>query len=161
MRRRTRCAPDGESHLHPTATLERLGQMLKREVVNHYHCIARRKRRRGVLHVQNIDRPPSQLCRERQRNANERRVRQCFPDGDVGPTMRVTIDRLLLRYIKRVTIVSINFRERLDQIGGVSLISTQPGSDRVCVKPDMQPASASSVSTDYTDCYKPICVICG
>src|SRR5690349_5448743 len=71
--------------------------------------------------------------------------------------MRVAVDRFLLRYVKRVAILSINFRQRLDEIAGVRFIPTQAGSDRVCVKPDMQPQLASSVSTDYTDSIINLC----
>ncbi len=118
-----------ESHLHPTATLERLGNMLEREIVNHHDRIAGRKRRCGVLNVQNINRSTTKLGREREGDSDERRVRQCFPDRHIGPATRVAIDRLLPRYIKGVAIVSINFRQCFDQITGVRLVPTQPGSD--------------------------------
>src|ERR1051326_9375489 len=154
MRSGTRRAPHAESHLHPTPTLERLRQMLKREIVNHHHRIARRERRGGVLNVQNIDRSPSQLRRQRQRNSNERSMRQRFPDRNVGPTMCVAIDSFLLRYIKGVAILRIHFRKRFDEMAGVRFIPAQACSDRVCVKPDMQRQLASSESTDYTDSIK-------
>ena len=96
------------------------------------------QRRRGVLHVQNVDRPPAQFCSERQRDAHQRSVRQRLFDFEVRPAIGEALDGFRFGDVKSVAVCSIDFGEGFDQIGRVSFVAAQFGSDGMSIDSDVQ-----------------------
>jgi hypothetical protein len=54
-------------------------------------------------------------------------------DFYVWPTVRESLDCFALGNVQRVAVCRIYFSERLNQIGNVTLVSGQTGTNRVCI----------------------------
>ena len=94
--------------------------------------------RRGELDVQEVNRAATQFDGERERDANEGRVRQSPAHGDMRPAPRETLDRRPLRDIERIAIHRTERGQCFDQIRDVSLVAGQTSADRVGVNRDVQ-----------------------
>src|SRR6266566_3225478 len=115
--------------------------MLERQIVNRRHHRTWRKRWRGELHVQYIDRTPAQLGRQRQRNPHQRRVRERLSYFEIGPAIREPIDGGRFGYVERVEIGLIDLGQTFDQVDRVTFVAGQLRSDRVRVDCDVQDRS--------------------
>src|SRR5947207_15237257 len=89
--------------------------MLERQIVNRRHHRTWRKRWRGELHVQYIDRMPAKLGRQRQRNPHQRRVRERLFYFEIGPAIREPIDGGRFGYVERVELGLIDLVKNVDQ----------------------------------------------
>src|SRR2546421_12580846 len=115
--------------------------MLERQIVNRRHHRTWRKRWRGELHVQYIDRMPAQLGRQRQRNPHQRRVRERLSYFEIGPAIREPIDGGRFGYGERVEIALIDLGQTFDQVDRVTFVAGQLRSDRMRVDCDVQDRS--------------------
>src|SRR5712691_3672831 len=115
--------------------------MLERQIVNRRHHGTWRKRWRGELHVQYVDRMPAQLGRQRQRNPHQWRVRERLSYFEIGPAIREPIDGGRFGYVERVEIGLIDLGQTFDQVDRVTFVAGQLRSDRVRVDCDVQDRS--------------------
>src|SRR5688572_8487985 len=116
------------AQLQTAATLEGLGKMLERKIMNTYHHGTRRHRRPGELHVQDVNWVSSELRAECEWNSNQRRMRKGRADSEVGPTVLKSFNCFFSGDVQRVEIDVIYFGEGFDQITGVGFISRKSGS---------------------------------
>jgi hypothetical protein len=123
--------------LHPAAPVEGFGQVLERKVVNSSNYGTRRKGRGSVLDVQDIDRMAAQLAGKRQRDADQRRMRQGLLDLEVRPTLIKPLNGGPFGDVQSVKIGLIDLGEGLDQVDGVTFIAAEFGPDGVRIDCDV------------------------
>jgi hypothetical protein len=111
--------------------------VLERQVVNSSNYGTRRKRRGSVLDVQDIDRMAAQLAGKRQRDADQRRMRQGLLDLEVRPTLIKPLNSGPFGDVQSVKIGLIDLGEGLDQVDGVTFIAAEFGPDGVRIDCDV------------------------
>jgi hypothetical protein len=97
----------------------------------------RREGRSSVLDVQDIDRMAPQLAGQRQRDANQRGMRQRLLNPEVRPTLIKPLDRGAFGDVQSVKIGLIDLGEGLDQVDGVTFIAAEFSSDGMRIDCDM------------------------
>ena len=85
----------------------------------------------------------SEFGAERERNANQRRVWQGGPDGEVGPALAEPFDRCPPRNEQRVLVDGIDLGESFDEISRVALVAAESSPNRVGVNCYSQVACGS------------------
>ena len=88
------------------------------------------------MDVQHIHRMASQLARKRQRDADERSVRQCLLDGEVRPAIIKSLDCRPFGYKESVMVGLIDSGQSLDQVDSVTFIAAQLRSDGMSIDCD-------------------------
>src|SRR5712691_3246483 len=115
--------------------------MLERQIVNCRYYRTGRKRWRGELDMQHVDRMPAQLCRQSQGNPHQRSVRERLSYFEIGPAISEPIDGCRFGYVEGVEIGLIDLGQSFDQIDRVTFVAGQLRSDRVRVDCDVQDRS--------------------
>ena len=97
--------------------------MFKRKIVNAHNNGTWRKRRRRKLDMQNVNRMFTKLGSQRERNSNQGRMRKSSTDLEIRPSLMETLAGLGGGDVEGVLVYGIDLRQRLDEIGGVALIT--------------------------------------
>src|SRR5215510_10795387 len=129
---------NSKTELHPTSSIECFRQVFKSQIMDGRDYWTRCQRRRSVLDVQDVDRPPAQFSSERQRYAHQGRVRQGLFDFEVRPTTGEALDGFPFGDVKGIAVCWIDFGEGFDQVSRVSFVAAQFGSDGMSIDGDVQ-----------------------
>ena len=75
------------------------------------------------MDMQDVNRMFTKLGSERERNSNQGRMRQRSTDLEIRPSLMETLAGLGSGDVEGVLVYGIDLRQRLDEIGGVALIT--------------------------------------
>ncbi len=99
--------------------------MFKCKIVDGRNDGTRRKRRRGELYVQEINRAAAQFSTERQGDAHDWSMWPRSRDRKIWPAATKTLDCLVPGNIESVLIDRVDPGQRFDEIDGVGFVTGQ------------------------------------